>query len=142
MDAIIAAVYDVISGPPGDRDWNRFRSLFVPEGRLIPVVKGEGGASALRILKVEDYVARSSASMKQNGWFESEIARKQEEFGHIAQVFSTYEGRRARGEAPTVRGINSFQLFYDGRRWWIVEIFWDGEGPGQAIPGKYLPGAR
>ena len=34
LDAIVAAVYDVISGPAGDRDWNRFRSLFVPEGLM------------------------------------------------------------------------------------------------------------
>ena len=29
VDAIIAAIYDVVSGPAGeDRDWSRFRSLF------------------------------------------------------------------------------------------------------------------
>jgi hypothetical protein len=35
-EAIVAALYDVISGPAGTRDWDRFRSLFTPEGRLIP----------------------------------------------------------------------------------------------------------
>src|SRR5258708_24109088 len=29
-DSILAAVYSVISGPAGDRDWNRFRSWFLP----------------------------------------------------------------------------------------------------------------
>ncbi|HBB95831.1 MAG TPA: hypothetical protein DC054_10610, partial [Blastocatellia bacterium] len=28
MDAIVASLYDVISGPPGARNWDRFRSLF------------------------------------------------------------------------------------------------------------------
>ena len=38
VDAIVAAVYDVISGPAGEaRDWDRFRSLFLPGARLIPV---------------------------------------------------------------------------------------------------------
>ena len=37
MDAIIAAVYDVISGPAGKkRNWDRMRSLFLPGARLIP----------------------------------------------------------------------------------------------------------
>ncbi|MGH9463690.1 MAG: hypothetical protein ACRD1X_21010 [Vicinamibacteria bacterium] len=29
IDAIIGALYDVISGPAGDRDWDRMRSLFL-----------------------------------------------------------------------------------------------------------------
>src|SRR5688572_26940736 len=34
MDAIVAALYDVISGPAGQkRNWDRFRSLFVPGAR-------------------------------------------------------------------------------------------------------------
>ena len=40
IDSIIAATYDVISGPAGDRDWDRFRSLLIPEARLIPVGAG------------------------------------------------------------------------------------------------------
>ena len=36
-DAILAACYDVISGPAGPRDWDRFNSLFAPGARLIPI---------------------------------------------------------------------------------------------------------
>ena len=36
VDAIVAALYDVISGEPNTpRDWDRFRNLFKPETRLI-----------------------------------------------------------------------------------------------------------
>ena len=36
-DAILAAVYEVISGPAGQaRDWDRFRSLYLPGARLVP----------------------------------------------------------------------------------------------------------
>src|SRR5450432_4263344 len=44
-DAILAATYDVISGPAGQqRDWDRFRSLFYPGARLIPTdPKKDGG---------------------------------------------------------------------------------------------------
>ena len=62
-----------------------------------------------------------------------------EKFGHIAHIFSTYESRRkADDPAPFARGINSFQLMNDGKRWWIVTIFWEAEGPDNPIPAEYL----
>src|SRR2546422_8431381 len=36
IEHILAAVYDSISGPPGPRDWVRFRSLFYSCARPIP----------------------------------------------------------------------------------------------------------
>ena len=35
-------------------------------------------------------------------------------------------------------GINSIQLFNDGKRWWVMNIMWDAERPGLTIPGQYL----
>ncbi len=139
MDAIVAAVYDVISGPAGEkRDWDRFRSLFVPGARLIPVVQS-GETRAARVLSVEDYIVRSSPVLEKDGFFEREIAMRLERFGDIAQRFSTYESRRrAADPAPFARGINSFQLMNDTRRWWIVTIFWQAEGPGRPIPPEFL----
>lgn len=139
IDAVVAAVYDVISGPAGQkRDWDRMRSLFIPGARLIPVSQA-GELRAARVLSVEDYIARSSATLEKGGFFEREIARRMEKFGHIAHVFSTYESRRkAEDPAPFARGINSFQLMSDGRRWWIVTIFWEAEGPDNPIPAEYL----
>jgi hypothetical protein len=139
MDAVIAAAYDSISGPAGQkRDWDRFRSLFVPGARLIPAVAANGGATA-RVLSVDDYVQRSAAGLER-GFFEREIARKADAFGNIAQVFSTYESRHAASDpTPFARGINSFQLLKDGDRWWIVTIYWDSERPGNPIPEQYLP---
>lgn len=141
LEAIMMAVYDAISGPAGrPRDWDRFRSLFVPGARLIPSVpKKEGGAEA-RVLTVEDYITRSTPRLERDGFFEREIARKVERFGNIAHVFSTYESRRTReDEQPFARGINSFQLLKDGDRWWVVTIYWDSERADNPIPPEYLP---
>jgi hypothetical protein len=139
-DSIIAAVYDVISGPAGQkRDWDRMRSLFIPGARLIPVGTAPEGGFAARVLSVEDYIGRSSATLEKQGFFEREIARRTEKFGHIVHAFSTYESRRAESDAkPFARGINSFQLMNDGRRWWIVTIFWEAERPDNPIPAEYL----
>jgi len=140
IDSIVAAVYDVISGPAGQkRDWDRMRSLFLTGARLIPVGPASGGAYAARVLSVEDYIARSSAAMEKQGFFEREIARRMERFGQIVQIFSTYESRRAPGDPqPFARGINSFQLMNDGSRWWIVTIFWEAERPDNPIPAEFL----
>jgi hypothetical protein len=140
MDAILAALYDVISGPKGQaRDWDRMRSLFVAEARLIPCIKNASGKMATRTLSVEDYIKRAGPSLEKNGFFESEIARKVDKFGHIAQVFSTYEGREAKDGPLIARGINSIQLFWDESRWWVVSIFWDVETPESLIPPEYRP---
>ena len=140
MDAIIAAVYDVISGPAGKkRDWDRMRSLFLPGARLIPTGPRQSGGYGSRVLTVEDYITRSSELLEKEGFFEKEVSRETDSFGQIAQVFSTYESRHKIDDAkPFARGINSIQLMNDGQRWWIVTIFWQGESEKAPLPEKYL----
>lgn len=140
IDSIIAAVYDVISGPGGKkRDWNRMRSLFIPGARLIPTGPRQAGGFGSRVLTVEDYIERSSPLLEGEGFFEREIARRTETYGQIAHVFSTYEARhKTEDPKPFARGINSFQLMNDGQRWWVVTIFWQGETEKAPLPEKYL----
>ncbi|HET9856299.1 MAG TPA: hypothetical protein VFP99_00550 [Chthoniobacterales bacterium] len=145
IEAIIAAAYDVISGPAGKkRDWERERSLFYPGARLIPTatVAGRNDVDlAPLILDVEGYIARVEPLFEKEGFYEKEIARRVEQFGRIAQVWSTYESRHDPSDAePFMRGINSIQLFNDGNRWWILSIYWQHESPEHAIPKKYFQG--
>jgi hypothetical protein len=93
-----------------------------------------------RVLSVDEFLQAIEPRVKEEGFFEREIARRVERFGAIAHVFSTYESRRAETDPqPFARGINSIQLFFDGQRWWVVTIFWDSERPNQPIPAEYLP---
>jgi hypothetical protein len=137
-DAILAAVYDVISGPVGERNWNRFRSLFVPEGRLTAVTERSGENFGYHAMAVEDYVRGAGEYFRKNAFYEREISRKTESFGQIMHVFSTYASRKTPDGEPFERGINSFQLFNDGKRWWVVSIYWDAERAGNPIPKRYL----
>jgi hypothetical protein len=139
MDSIVAALYDVISGPPGPRNWDRFRSLFAPGARLIPTGRRQTGEVVLRAITPDDYAQRNSALMEKSGFFEREISRRMERFGNIAHLFSTYESRHAKeDEKPFARGINSIQLMNDGKRWWIVTVFWQGEDEKNPLPAEYL----
>jgi hypothetical protein len=133
IDHIMAAIYDVISGPAGPRNWDRFRSLFVPEARLTSTVKNPN-RSAVRLLSVEDFVKGGGDYFSTHAFFESAIVNKVQRFGSIAQVFSSYESRNAKGEKPFVRGINSMQIFDDGQRWWMLSILWDEESPKNPLP--------
>jgi hypothetical protein len=142
IDAILGAVYDVISGPRGKaRDWDRMRGLFVPGARLIPCrPKGADGKVTIATLSVEDYIARSGPTLVAKGFSERQVARRVERFGHMAQVFSTYE-TRLDGEVGLLgRGINAIQLLWDETRWWVVTIMWDAESPTQPIPAEYEAG--
>jgi hypothetical protein len=141
-EAILAAVYDVISGGKGQaRDWDRMRSLFIPDARLIPASATAGGAHTdAIILTIDGYIARSNGRMTTTGFFEDSIHNEVEQFGNIVQIWSTYESRHnADDPTPFARGINSFQLLKDGDRYWVVNIFWDAESPTKPIPAKYLP---
>jgi hypothetical protein len=140
-DAILAAVYEVISGPAGQaRDWDRFRSLYLAGARLIPTgPKKEGSGFFARTMTPDEYVARAIPFFEKEGFYEKEAARRMERYGNIVQVFSTYESRHDPKEAPFARGINSFQLFFDGTRWWVVTVFWQAETPENPIPKEFLP---
>lgn len=140
IDAIVTALYDVISGPvTKKRNWDRFRSLFSPGARLIPTGPRQGGGYAARVLSAEDYIARVEPFFAKEGFFEKETARRTEGFGQIAHVFSTYDSRHSPEDPkPFQRGINSIQLMNDGNRWWILTIFWQGEDEKNPLPEKYL----
>lgn len=143
IDALVRAAYDVISGPVGRaRDWERERALFFPGARLIPTatVPGRNDVDlAPVILDVDGYIERVEPIFAKGGFYETEVARRTEQFGRIAHVWSTYESRHAQNDpAPFMRGINSFQLFHDETRWWIVNIYWQHESAEHPIPEKYL----
>jgi hypothetical protein len=140
MDGILSALYDVISGPAGQkRNWDRMRTLFIPEARLIPTGKRADGTLGRRVLSVEDYINTSGPFLEKNGFFETELSRKTEQFGGIVHVFSTYASKKtATDEKPFMRGINSIQLWNDGARWWIVTVLWQNETPETPIPNAYL----
>jgi hypothetical protein len=140
VDTIVAALYDVISGPAGaPRDWNRMRSLFAPEGRMQAVAMKPDGTIVMRSMTVEDYITRNTPAFAKMGFFEKEVARSVDTFGQVAHVFSTYEARHAQADAkPFIRGINSIQLYNDGSRWYVLNVLWRGEDDKLQLPERYL----
>jgi hypothetical protein len=140
VEHLLAAVYDVISGPAGQpRDWNRFRSLFYPGiGRLMPSGRNPAGVIGARSFTPDEYVERASSAFAKDGFYEVSVANRIEIWDHLAQAWSTYESRHAKDDKPFARGINSFQFIHDGKRWWVITIYWEGEEAAHPLPEKYL----
>jgi hypothetical protein len=139
IDAIVKALYNVISGDSAvKRNWDRMRTLFIPEAKLMSTSIRREGTMSYRAMTLEDYI-RISGPILEKGFFETEISRKTEQFGNISHVFSTYQSKFKQTDAkPFTRGINSIQLMFDGKRWWVVSVFWTSESPTNPIPAKYL----
>src|SRR5688500_7266550 len=130
IDGIITALYATISGPVGKpRQWDRFYSLFHPEARLVPTRCMGAAPCTLRAVTPAQYRQGSDSALMALGFHEKELVRREERFGAIAHAFSSYESYRRDETAPFSRGINSIQLFWDGSRWWILSVYWDGERP-------------
>jgi hypothetical protein len=128
IEGIVKAMYEVISGPAGTRDWERERTLLHPSARLMPT-RVEEGRSLVDVFDCDGYITSRTPFFAANDFYEVEVAHRVERFGNIAHVWSTYEGRRSMESPPFLRGINSIQLFHDGDRWWVMSVMWDNERP-------------
>jgi hypothetical protein len=141
LDALIAAYYDVISGPAGQpRQWSRDRTLYIPDIRFVSMSLGKEGKPVAHTMSHQQFVDASDKGLLA-GFYEKEVHRTTQRFGNIAHVFSTYESR-TKADGPVIaRGINSIEAFWDGKRWWIASAIWDEERADNPLPLEYLPKA-
>jgi hypothetical protein len=146
VDHLEASLYDVVSGPAGQRDWDRFRALFVSDGRLAWIVP-ESAATKDKPARKGDavfltpdmFMQQNDSYFKTNGFFERSIAIRVDEFGNLVEVWSTKESRNAKDDAqPSSRGIDSFQIVHAHGRFWIASLIFDDERPGVTLPAKYV----
>ena len=146
VEHLIASLYDVVSGPAGQRDWDRFRSLFVPDGRIASIVPESAATKNAPARKGDTvfltpgmFAQQNDPYFKAHGFFERSIAIRVEEFGNLVEVWSTSESRDAKDDAqPFSRGIDSFQIVHARGRFWIASLLFDHERPGVTLPEKYL----
>jgi hypothetical protein len=136
IDRAVTGVYQVISGPSGQkRDFEKMRGLFAPNA-LMRVI----GPKGLRGGTLEDYIAKSGPLLEKMGFTERELGRRTELYGNLATVWSAYDGRTDDGSFHE-RGINSFQLVKIDGKWLVASILWQEETPGNPLP-KDLLGKR
>lgn len=140
INGIVKAFYEVISGPAGKpRQWSRDRTLYIRDIRFVAMSEDKTGHPVAHVVSHQQFVDATDPEVVKEGFYESEIHRVTQTFGHIAHVMSTYETRVKAGGPVTERGINSMELFNDGKRWWIASVIWDDERPNNPVPLEFVP---
>lgn len=136
-EAIVAALFEALSGPPDERDLDRFRSLFHPEAQGVPTGRPDGEATSVVYSSIEEYTADFQKQNADQPVYERLVHTVTERFGDIAHVWATYETRPSPDAEPELRGIDSFQLWYDGDRWWVMHVIAHPEREGAPLPERY-----
>jgi hypothetical protein len=139
LDGIMKAFYEVISGPAGVvRQWSRDRTLYIPGVRFVSMGVNAKGEPVAHVMDHQQFVDSTDTDLTAKGFFEAEIHRETKRFGNIAHIFSTYESRITKDGLVIARGVNSIELFWDGKRWWIAGAIWDEERNGNLLPKEFL----
>ena len=137
LDQLIKAIDDAVSGP-ADKDRTCFRDVMLPGARLMPLAKQPDGTVAPRILSVDGWIEAMGKRGSQV-FYERQVKVTTENYGQMAHLWSTYETRTTPEGPAEVRGINSIQAAFDGKRWKVISIVWQAETPEEKVPEKYLP---
>ena len=130
IDAAIHGVYDVISGPPGQkRDFDKMRAMFAPNA-LLRVITPNAACAAATSKPISRQAARSS---KRRASPSASWAAAPKSTATSPRVWSAYDGRTANGSFHE-RGINSFQLVKVDGKWLVASILWQEEGTPVLFP--------
>jgi hypothetical protein len=136
IEAIVRADYESISGGVGvARQWARDLTLYDANARSFEAsTDPKTHAVTTWTPTAQEYTDATDAQFVKAGFSEHEVAHKIFRYGNIATVFSSYEGRLASSDKLESQGVNVYQLYFDGKRWWISSVSWDGNLDPSLIP--------
>lgn len=140
-EKVVSEFFALGSGPAGPRDFDRMRSLFATGGRVITIrrpkanVKIEPATAVTR--SIDEYIQEAQKYLATNPNYERVVKTWVERYANLAQVFCAFEASNSLAGEITFRGVGSFQLLWDGKRWWILTAYWQGERPNEPLPTRY-----
>jgi hypothetical protein len=118
IEATVLAVYNVLSGPAGRRDWNRFEALFAPNAQIATIEAGK-----TTVLTPHDYAERFKPVLNEKSLFEHPVSTRVQRDGDVAQVWTAYEARAAASqEKADAGGVESFQLVHIDGAWKVQSL--------------------
>jgi hypothetical protein len=138
-EALVKADLECLSGGVGvPRQWARNYSLYAPHARVLSAETDPATGKVNVVSSTEqEFARRSDAWLVKSGFSEWEMAHKTFRYGNVATVMSSYDGKTADGKS-TGRGVNIYQMYFDGTRWWITSVIWDIERPDNPVPKELL----
>ena len=124
LDAIIAAYYDVVSGPAGVRpDYERDQSLHHPDAWVAIANRDAEGRPVTRVMTLREFYGDNGP--RTAPFYEWETDRVVQRSGAMVHVWSHYATSSSPGGEIERRGVNSITLLDDGERWWVMGWMYD-----------------
>lgn len=124
-DQVVKACYASLCGEPDTkRDWAKFRSLFLTDGRMVINQTAADGTIKVVTLSIEDYIKRFELNLGPKGFYEQETWREAVQNGNYYTAWSGYQwGHKAEGPYQQY-GINIYCLVKTQEGWKIESIRW------------------
>jgi hypothetical protein len=134
------ALYEVVSAPPGRRDWDSIRRHYHPEARLVRTGLNPDGSPFALVMSLDAYIANVETLLQDTGFSEVELVHEAVVFGNVARLTSVYGYTRQTASGTHAgRGVNFFTLIYMEGRWLIMSIVWDNERADLTLPETLRP---
>ncbi len=135
-EGLVAAIYDMVSFEGGSvPDWDKVRSLFIPEAVVVLRTSRE----ATTIFSVEGFIDDfinfvENTPAGANGFTEKVVRMKSMVFGDMAHVLVLYESHITGSPRPPRQGVDSFSLIKKDGRWWIAAVTNELPTPERPLP--------
>jgi hypothetical protein len=137
------ALYQVVSAPPEQRDWDAIRHYYHPHARLVRTGLNPDGTPFVSVFTLNAYIENVRQVLDGVRFSEVEVSQESVVFGNVARLTSVYEyTRQSAKETVRGRGVNFFTLVHEAGQWRVMSIVWDNERPGLSLPPEvYAPRA-
>jgi hypothetical protein len=141
VGGIVKETLRLISSEKGKtKNWEALRNLFLPTATLTVLNNNDSVVQQVESVSLNEFIDLLHDEYYEQGYVEYETGKTFEEFNGIANVFQSFYGKDSEGLEE--RGMNSYQLVFYNKRWWIASLLWTLETSRVKIPEKYLSGQR
>ncbi len=115
-----------------NRNWEAYRMLFTPNAQITYLHHDTTTNKNIQFTSsLEQFVRQGRAYYENDGFIEYELKKEVNEYNGIANAFQSYYAKEKEHEEL---GVNSYQLIWDGNRWWISNILWTNNVNGAELP--------
>ena len=137
IDGIVKESLRLISGEKGKlKNWDALRNLFLPTATFTVLNNNDSIPLPVETVSLTDFIELLHDDYYEQGYLEYETGKTVDKFNGIANVFQSFYSKDS--ENMEVRGINSYQLVYFNKRWWIANLVWTLATDKVKIPKAYL----
>ena len=138
VEGTTSALLDIISGDIGEkRDWDGFRSLFIPTAQFVFVNEDAPPNKRTTSYNLEQFVRFVGPNYAQNGFEEVATGLVVNEWNGIASAFQSYTAKNLTG-TYNESGINNYQLVKVKGKWFVTSLTWANANQENPIPERFL----